>query len=109
MLFSSPVFFVFFALYFAAHLLVPKSHRNWLIIIGSAIFYGYWNILYTGLPFALTLVAYSAALWLMASDDPLVRKRRMVAGLIVMLLPLGFVKYTNFFVNDLAAPLLGFT
>ena len=109
MLFSSPVFFVFFALYFAAHLLVPRAYRNWLIIIGSAIFYGYWNILYAGLPFALTLVAYSAALWLMASDDPLVRKRRMVAGLIVMLLPLGFVKYTNFFVNDLAAPLLGFS
>ncbi len=108
MLFSSPIFFVFFALYFAAHLIVPRAYRNWLIILGSAIFYGYWNVLYTGLPFALTLIAYTAALWLMASEDARVRKRRLIVGLIVMLLPLGFFKYTNFFVNDLAAPLLGF-
>ncbi len=39
MLFSSPTFFVFFLAYFACHLLIPRAYRNYLIIVGSTIFY----------------------------------------------------------------------
>jgi alginate O-acetyltransferase complex protein AlgI len=40
MLFSDPVFFVFFAVYFACHVFLPAPLRIWLIIAGSAVFYG---------------------------------------------------------------------
>ena len=38
MLFTSPVFFVFFFIYFCFHLIVPARFRIYLIICGSTIF-----------------------------------------------------------------------
>ena len=56
MLFSSPPFFLFFAIYFFFHLVVPLRHRLLLIIVGSTIFYGYWNPFYVLVPHALMLL-----------------------------------------------------
>jgi len=105
MLFSEPVFFVFFVVYFLAHLVVPTHYRIWLIIIGSAIFYGYWNPVYTILPFALTFVGWAGALWIERADEH--SRYRLWVTIVVLLLPLVFFKYTNFFMNDVLAPLLG--
>ena len=41
MIFSTPVFFVFFVIYFGLHFVVPQRHRLWLIIAGSSVFYAW--------------------------------------------------------------------
>ena len=51
MLFSSPVFFGFFAVYFLFHLITPAGRGSYLIIVGSTIFYAWWKVRYVWLPY----------------------------------------------------------
>ncbi len=124
MLFSSPEFFAFFALYLLLHLAVPARHRLWLIVVGSTVFYGAWNPdcaadacslgqrlrswnwRWAWLPHALMLIAFGGALWMERAAALPQRRRRLIAVVAALLLPLGVVKYANFLWNDLAAPLL---
>jgi len=54
--FSSPAFFVFFAIYFTAHLIIPRAARVVLVIVGITLFYAWWNFEYVWLPFLLTAI-----------------------------------------------------
>jgi alginate O-acetyltransferase complex protein AlgI len=109
MLFSSPPFFLFFAIYFLVHLAVPPRLRLALIIVGSTIFYGYWNLYYIWIPHFLMLLAYFGALWTDAASDDRTRSRRMGFSVIALLSPLAFVKYSNFIYSDVLGPVLGFS
>ena len=100
MLFNSPVFFVFFACYLVVHWLTPPRFRLWTMIAGSAVFYGYWNWVFTGLPFVLVLLAFVTTWWTVAAG-PEGRYARLAVGVVALLLPLLVFKYTNFIVNDL--------
>lgn len=102
MIFSTPEFFVFFALYFIAHLCVPNNHRNWLIICGGTIFYAYWKLWLVWVPFALVLIAFLGTLWMVKSPDPAVRRLRLTAIVVAMFLPLVIFKYTNFLLQQIA-------
>ena len=83
MLFSSPVFFLFFALYFVAHRLVPARHRTYLIICGGTIFYAWWRVEYTWLPFFLTGTAYGGVVWMEKARSERSRRRRATTAIIV--------------------------
>jgi alginate O-acetyltransferase complex protein AlgI len=107
MLFSSPVFFLFFAVYFAIHLLIPGRWRLYLIIGGSTIFYAWWKPEYVWLPFLLMAIAYFGALWMMRAKESPSRKRRAAAAIVLLFAPLVVFKYTNFFYNDVLGPLTG--
>jgi alginate O-acetyltransferase complex protein AlgI len=107
MLFSSPAFVLFFAIYFAFHLTVPPRWRLGLIIVGSTIFYGYWNVYYVWIPHALMLVAYAGTLWVEKARGTPGHRRRVALVIFVLLLPLAGVKYTNFIYNDVLGPLVG--
>jgi alginate O-acetyltransferase complex protein AlgI len=107
MLFSSPVFFAFFAIYFAIHLLIPARWRLFLIIGGSTIFYAWWKPEYVWLPFLLMAIAYFGTLWMMRTKDPSSRKRRAAVAIVLLFMPLVVFKYTNFFYNDVLGPLTG--
>ena len=102
MLFSEPVFFAFFAVYFALHLIVPARNRIFLVIVGSTFFYAWWRIEYVWLPYALTLFAWVGLRWTCDAADPVVRRRRLILSLLVLFTPLVVVKYTYFFASNLA-------
>ncbi len=106
MLFSSPPFFLFFAVYFLLHLALPVRYRLALIITGSAIFYGYWNPWYLWIPFAFIVMAFYGAIWVMDAPEGAPRKRRLAATVAMLLVPLATIKYTAFAYNDVAGPLL---
>ena len=108
MLFSSPVFFVFFAVYFALHRLLPRAQGLCLIIAGSTIFYACWRVEYVWLPYLLASIAFLGVLWLDKADDDATRKRRTMATVVALLLPLAIVKYTDFLFRDVIGPLAGF-
>jgi alginate O-acetyltransferase complex protein AlgI len=106
-LFSSPAFFVFFAVYFCLHLAVPAKYRLYLIICGSTIFYAWWRVEYVWLPYALMAIAYGGVLWMDQASDQARRKRRATLAIIVLFLPLLFFKYTNFLYRDVLGPVFG--
>jgi len=100
MLFSEPVFFVFFAVYFALHFLIPPRWRLWLVIGGSTVFYAWWRPIYVELPYALTLVAWAGTIWLDRANEPATRRLRLGVTLALVFLPLLAVKYAYFLTND---------
>lgn len=107
MLFSSPVFFAFFAGYLALHILLPLRFRLFLIVIGSAIFYGYWNPSFVWVPFFMTSVAFAGANWIMYQPNTLLKKRVLIIVLIGLLFPLILVKYSGFLYRDVLGLLFG--
>src|SRR6266849_7024693 len=96
MLFSSPTFVAFFVIYLALHFWLPTRFRVFLIIAGSAIFYAWWKVEYGWIPFFLMAIAYGGVLWSERATDQAARKRRTVAIIAALFLPLVFFKYTNF-------------
>jgi len=105
MLFSEPVFFAFFAVYLPLHLVFPRQLRIYLVIVGSTIFYGYWRVDYTWLPYLLTLVAWSGANWINRTQNDQERRARLTITLIALFVPLATFKYAYFFVHDVAGVL----
>jgi alginate O-acetyltransferase complex protein AlgI len=104
MLFSEPVFFAFFALYFAAHVLTPREHRNTVIIAGGAIFYSYWNPFYAWVPFLLLVISFFGAQYMEQAEKESVRKTRFILTVFFLLIPLFAFKYTNFFFEAIIGP-----
>jgi alginate O-acetyltransferase complex protein AlgI len=96
LLFSSSVFFIFFAIYFLLHAILPSRWTLSLIIFGSLIFYGYWNLYYIWFPFLITYLVYFGSIWMMSTLDQSQKKKRFIVVLLVTLIPLLIVKYTNF-------------
>lgn len=100
MLFSSPVFFAFFAVYFLLHLITLRPARILLIIAGSTFFYGWWKVSYVWLPYLLMAIAYFGVLWIEGAPDLQLRKKRLFLTIAALFGPLVFFKYTNFFYHD---------
>ena len=100
MLFSSPEFLVFFAAYFAVHLLIPKSYRVYFIIFGSTIFYAWWKIEYFWLPYALIGIGYGGVQWIENATEPAARRQRLALTLVCLFLPLAVFKYADFIYRD---------
>lgn len=104
MLFTQPIFLVFFALVFA---LVWKSrsnaHRKVVLLLASCVFYGAWDWRFLGLIFLSTVIDYVAALRMGGTDADALRKRWLWLSLTANLGLLGFFKYFNFFVESASA------
>src|SRR5215472_15274629 len=106
MLFSSPTFFVFFLAYFCCHFVTPPKYRNYLIIVGSTIFYAWWKIEYTWIPYLLMAIAYVGGYFVGRARD---RRRRLftAATIVALFAPLVIFKYTDFLYGDVLGPLFG--
>ncbi len=103
MLFTEPLFFVFFALVFAAYwALRGNAARKNLLLAASYLFYGSWDWRFLGLIGICTLAAYLGG----RGAASAARKFWLVFGVGVNLGVLFFFKYFNFFADSLAA-LLG--
>ena len=95
MLFSSPVFFGFAAVFFLLYAVIRPEGRVALIILASAVFYAYWNVAYVGIPFLIAAMAYMLAIWI--SDARSSHRRwRLTMAIAIMLTPLIVFKYANF-------------
>jgi alginate O-acetyltransferase complex protein AlgI len=107
MLFSSPTFFAFFAVYFLFHLLLPAKYRLYLIICGSTVFYAWWKLEYAWLPYLLAGIAYFGMLWIERATLETARRRRAAATIVLLFVPLVFFKYSNFLYADVLGFLFG--
>ena len=100
MLFNSPVFFIFFFIYFLFHVSLKSQHQLLLIIIGSTIFYTYWYPFYIWVPFILIFIAFGGGIWINTEEKKRARKYKLIIVLICLVSPLLFYKYANFFYKD---------
>ena len=99
MLFSTPQFVGFFSIYLLAHFTIPIRYRNYLIILGSTIFYTWWKIEFVWLPYLLILIASLGVFWIDKTEDKGSRRHRMLFVILVLFVPLIFYKYTNFIIS----------
>jgi alginate O-acetyltransferase complex protein AlgI len=76
------------------------------LVLASLVFYAWWSIRYLFLLLGLMLVNFLLARWLVDSHRAGRRGAALVlaAGLVFNLAVLGYYKYANFFVENLAGP-----
>lgn len=86
---------VFFTIYLTLHFLLSFKYRIFLIILGSAIFYAYWDPIYVLIPLLLTIIAWIGGIWV--SRETQIKQRHKVGlTIIIMLAPLAYFKYSSF-------------
>lgn len=104
MIFTSPVFIIFFVVVLFGTLLIQKfSNQNnnqnikhVFLLIASYIFYGWWDWRFCFLLMFVTVISYVTALY---SD----KKFAFLTGIAIPLIVLGIFKYFNFFLSSIAA------
>lgn len=107
MIFTDAIFFVFLAVVFSAYwTLRGRELRLGLLLVASAVFYGWWNFWFLALIAFVILVSWVTALQA-AKREPgdRVRRRWLVFGIGANLAVLGFFKYADFFAGSAASAL----
>ena len=101
MIFHSLEFFVFFAITLAVYWQLPHRGQNVLLLIASYVFYGWVHPWWPLLLFATTFVDYWSARRM--SERPQQKKLWLWLSVVTNFGLLGFYKYFDFFVDNVAA------
>lgn len=107
MIFTDPTFFVFLTAIFAGYwLLQDKEERLSLLLIGSTIFYGWWDWRFLGLIAGVILVSWLVANFV-ATRRPgdIQRRYALIAGISFNLSVIAVFKYFGFFADSARAML----
>ena len=102
MLFNSIAFLCFIPLFMLAYWPARGRARLWVMLVGSLIFYAWWDWRFIFLLLFSALVDYSLGILLENERDAAMRKRLIIISVAVNLGLLGFFKYFNFFVSSFA-------
>lgn len=104
MFFNSIDFAIFVPIVFFLYWFVITNRnlkvQNWLLLIASYVFYGWWDYRFLSLLFVSTLVDYIIGYCLSKQDNVLKRKLLLSVSIVVNLGLLGFYKYYNFFLDN---------
>jgi alginate O-acetyltransferase complex protein AlgI len=108
MIFTQPVFLVFFSVTLGVHwaLRNARARKLWLLL-ASYVFYGYWDYRFVGLIMLCTVFDYTVGLLLSRTEAPRARHALIAASITLNLGLLGFFKYYHFFVDSVVAGLHG--
>jgi len=110
MLFNSFSFFVFLCITFFLYWRLNRNlaQQNFLLLIASYFFYGWWNYKFLFLLIFSTFLDYFTGIKISEALTRPAKKRWLFASLLINLGFLGFFKYYHFFVENFAALLLRF-
>ncbi|MGI9605727.1 MAG: MBOAT family O-acyltransferase [Acidimicrobiales bacterium] len=100
MLFNSTIFLLFAVLVIGAHRVVRGKSRTYLLLAGSYVFYGAWDVRFLSLILVSTIVDFSIGKRLVVEGDQARRKRLVSQSIGVNLGILGVFKYLGFFVEE---------
>jgi len=102
MLFTTYIFWAFYAVVLVLYWLFRKQHRaqNYMLLLASYVFYGYWDWRFLFAMLLSTVVDYFAAIGIGTSKAPKTRKRILIASLVTQLTLLAIFKYYNFFAHE---------
>ncbi len=102
MLFNTTSFFVFLAVVLVLFYTSPRALRKYILLLASYFFYASWNPKFIALLLTLTVIDYTAGIWLEKVSSPRARKAALIVSLSANLGFLGFFKYFNFMGHNLA-------
>jgi D-alanyl-lipoteichoic acid acyltransferase DltB (MBOAT superfamily) len=74
--------------------------RLWVMLVGSLVFYAWWDWRFCFLLLFSALVDYSLGILLENEQDPVLRRRLIIISVAINLGLLAFFKYFNFFVGQ---------
>ena len=103
MLFNSIDFAIFLPIVFLLYWFVANKNlklQNFLIVVASYLFYGWWDWRFLSLILFSTLIDYSVGIRLSKEDNISKRKILLWISILVNLGFLGFFKYYNFFLDN---------
>ena len=103
MLFNSIDFAIFLPIVFLLYWFVANKNlklQNFLIVVASYVFYGWWDWRFLSLILFSTLVDYTIGRKLLNEENQTKRKILLWVSLFVNLGFLGFFKYYNFFLDN---------
>src|SRR5436190_210800 len=100
MLFNTVDFFLFLAAVLVLFYLLPLPLRKYLLLAASYFFYGTWNPRFLALLLTLTLIDYTAGIWIEKFPPGRARKLVLIFSLAANLGFLGFFKYFHFLTGN---------
>ena len=100
MVFNSWLFVVFFAVVFGLYIRLRRPAQNWLLLVASCFFYGWWDWRFLFLVGFSTVIDFWVGLKLDATDDAHRRRQYLLFSVVSNLTLLGFFKYFNFFADS---------
>jgi len=103
MLFNSIDFAIFLPIVFLLYWFVTNKNlklQNFLIVISSYVFYGWWDWRFLSLILFSTIVDFLVGLMLSKEENETKRKALLWTSILVNLGFLGFFKYYNFFIEN---------
>ena len=103
MLFNSIDFAIFLPIVFLLYWFVANKNlklQNFLIVVASYLFYGWWDWRFLSLILFSTQIDYSVGIRLSKEDNISKRKILLWISILVNLGFLGFFKYYNFFLDN---------
>ena len=106
MLFNSLDFAIFLPIVFVLYWFVCQKNlklQNFLVLVASYVFYGWWDIRFLSLIVFTTLVDYVVGRRLEVEERKGKRKMLLWISIVVNLGFLGFFKYYNFFLDNFLA------
>jgi len=101
--FNSMVFAIFLVIAFSLYWAAPARLRNPILLVGSYIFYGYWDWRFLSLLALSTVVDFTIGRWMGRTEAHRRRTQLLILSAIVNLGILGVFKYFNFFVDSFSA------
>ena len=102
MLFNSLQFFLFFVVVCGLYLVLNHRWQNRMLIAASCLFYSFWSWKFLLLMFVSITTDYVCSRYIHRSSVPGTRRAFLLISLAVNLGILGFFKYCNFFLDNLA-------
>lgn len=101
MWFNSFSFWIFFVVVFYGASRLNHRHQNRFLLVASYAFYGFWDWRFLFLIFFTTVFEFVSARSLRSSSSSLVKRRWVIASVVVELSILGFFKYFGFFLEEM--------
>ncbi len=103
MFFNSIDFAIFLPIVFVLYWFVANKSikfQNFIIVIASYVFYGWWDWRFLSLILFSTVVDYCVGICFLKQENIKIRKGLLLTSILVNLGLLGFFKYYNFFINS---------
>src|ERR1700740_873655 len=102
MVFNSVTFLYFLPVFFIFYFLLHRNlkYQNYLILISSLVFYGFWDYRFVSLLVLNTVMDYYFGLWLFKERIQKKRTKILVLTVVTNLSILFFFKYFNFFIES---------
>lgn len=100
MLFNSFEFLVFLAIVYALYLALSHRLQNWMLLVASYVFYGWWDWRFLGIIAFTTVLDYLVSLKVARAPTERSKRLFLSISLVCNLGLLAVFKYFNFFVGS---------